>query len=70
MGLDPVAGVLNADQIIEYSKRLSAVVKSSLDSSNFSLVIGGDCSILLGCAHALKSAGRYALFFWVVIRIT
>jgi len=63
MELDPQTGVLNADQIIEYSKSLSAVVKSSLDSSNFSLVIGGDCSILLGCAHALKSPGRYALFF-------
>ena len=63
MELDPVAGVLNADQIIEYSQKLSAAVKSSVNSGIFSLVIGGDCSILLGCAHALRSSGRYALFF-------
>src|SRR3954452_22402162 len=50
MIVDPVSGVLNADRVAEYSKKLSTVIRSANKQHDFLLVIGGDCSILLGCA--------------------
>jgi len=63
MKLDPVSGVLNADEIVDYTRKLSAAIQPVIGKNDFVLVVGGDCSILLGCAHALKTSGRYALFF-------
>jgi arginase len=55
--------VRNADDIVSYSKTLSEQIKTALNAGQFPLVIGGDCSILIGCALALKSIGTYGLFF-------
>ena len=63
MKLDPVSGVLNADEVVDYTRKLSAAIQPAIGKNDFALVVGGDCSILLGCAHALKTSGRYALFF-------
>jgi len=61
--LDEISGVRNADQIVEYAKGQSQILEKVLSENNFPIVIGGDCSILIGNSLALKNAGTYALFF-------
>jgi arginase len=63
MHLDEDTGVRNADAIVNYSKLLSFEIQNAINTGYFPVVIGGDCSILIGCAHALKSKGKYGLFF-------
>ena len=63
MHLDKESGVRNADDIVSYSQTLSKEIKTTLNAGQFPLVIGGDCSILIGCALALRSMGNYGLFF-------
>jgi arginase len=60
---DASTGVLNPGGIREFSLRLADRVAFSLDSNRFPLVLGGDCSILLGTALALRRRGRFGLFF-------
>lgn len=57
------AGVLNADSLRSYSGNLADAIGHVLDRDAFPLVLGGDCSILLGSALALRRRGRYGLFF-------
>ncbi|HEX4849440.1 MAG TPA: arginase family protein, partial [Puia sp.] len=63
MDLDEEAGVRNADKIILFSKELSQELQNNIELNLFSLVIGGDCSILIGCGLGLKSLGQYGLIF-------
>jgi arginase len=63
MHLDEESGVRNADDIVSYSKTLSEEIKTTLNTGQFPLVIGGDCSILIGCALALRSIGNFGLFY-------
>ncbi|MER7665339.1 arginase family protein [Streptomyces sp. NPDC096193] len=60
---DPVSGVLNAAAIARYSGELADVVAGVLDQGDFPVVLGGDCSILLGNLLALRRRGRYGLLF-------
>ncbi|MFB8142432.1 arginase family protein [Streptomyces parvus] len=60
---DPDTGILNPDGIARYSVRLADAVGGVLDSGRFPLVLGGDCSILLGNLLALRRLGRYGLLF-------
>ena len=52
-------GVFNAVAMSGYSRRLGRL----LDAGRFPLVLGGDCSIVLGAALALNRPGRYGLAF-------
>lgn len=61
---DSSTGVLNLDGIRTFSFRLAERVASTLDLGRFPLVLGGDCSILLGSALALRRRGRFGLFFF------
>lgn len=63
MDLDEISGVRNADQIAEYAKEQSLVLERVLSENKFPIVIGGDCSILIGNSLALKNTGEFALFF-------
>jgi arginase len=63
MHLDEQSGVRNADAIVEYSKTLSEQIIAALNADEFPIVIGGDCSILIGCTLGLRSIGSYGLFF-------
>jgi len=63
MHIDAETGVRNADAIVSYSKNLALTVQDTLAKNNFPLVIGGDCSILIGCMLGAKKQGKYALFF-------
>jgi len=61
--IDPSTNIRNASAIREYSVQLADRVGSMLDEQRFPLVLGGDCSILLGPALALRRRGRYGLLF-------
>jgi arginase len=59
--LDPATGVRNGDAIGGYSVALADRLGRLLDGGAFPLVLGGDCSILLGAMLALRRRGRYGL---------
>ena len=60
---DPETGILNPAGLVEYSRRLADAVLPELQRGRFPIVLGGDCSNLIGCALALRRMGRYGLFF-------
>jgi arginase len=60
---DVPTGVLNPDGIRTFSLSLAERVAFTLDLGRFPVVLGGDCSILIGAALALRRRGRFGLFF-------
>ncbi|MGO8088353.1 arginase family protein [Rhizobium leguminosarum] len=60
---DPETGILNARAIAAWSPNLAAAVEAVLDSGRFPVVLGGDCTILMGSMLAFRRRGRYGLFF-------
>jgi arginase len=60
---DASTKILNPDGIRSFSLSLAERVAFSLDLGRFPLLLGGDCSILLGAALALRRRGRFGLFF-------
>ena len=60
---DPETGLLNATALVEYSGALADVLGATFDRAVFPVVLGGDCSILLGSLLALRRRGRYGLLF-------
>lgn len=54
---------LNALAIADYTRKLAEAVAPLLDAGAFPVVLGGDCSIVLGPALALHRRGRYGLLF-------
>src|SRR5258706_10335013 len=61
--LDPATNIRNAQSIRKYSVVLAQEIKKSITDKHFPLVLGGDCSIMLGGMLALKQLGEYGLFF-------
>lgn len=61
--IEPETGVRNGAAIRGYSARLAELVGREIKSDKFALVLGGDCSILLGSMLALRKLGRYGLVF-------
>ncbi|MEV0841398.1 arginase family protein [Actinocatenispora sera] len=64
----PGDGVNQADQVADYAVRLAERLAMLLAGDAFPVVLGGDCSILLGSALALRRRGaedgtRYGLVF-------
>lgn len=60
---DAQTKTLNARAIAQWSPRLADATGAVLDRGEFPLVLGGDCSILLGTALALRRRGRHGLLF-------
>ena len=60
---DEVTKLLNPIAIKDYSIRLAETVKYVLHNNKFPIVLGGDCSIVIGNVLALRHLGRYGLFF-------
>lgn len=60
---DTTTLTLNAAGIASYSRALADAVGAVLDQGEFPIVLGGDCSILLGSMLALKRRGRFGLLF-------
>lgn len=63
MDLDAESNVRNADKIVAYAIEQSELLTVKLKENAFQLIIGGDCSILIGSAISLKLKGNYGLFF-------
>jgi len=65
--VDAGTGIRNAASILEYSTSLATEIGLLLDRHACPIVIGGDCSILLGSMLALRRPGsvdrRYGLLF-------
>lgn len=63
MDIDQESGVRNAGAIAAYSEKLADRVREAVEKDIIPIVIGGDCSILIGSALGLRSTGRhYGLF--------
>jgi arginase len=60
---DKVTLVMNPHTIKAFSIRLANKVTEALKIDKFPIVLGGDCSILIGCMLALRRIGRFGLFF-------
>ncbi|MFE0677080.1 arginase family protein [Streptomyces sp. NPDC058867] len=54
-------GVFNAAALASYTVRLADRVQEHVRAGDFVLMLGGDCSIQLGAALALRRLGRYGL---------
>lgn len=63
MKMDEDTGVRNSDAIIGYAKEQAKLLGKVFEESPFPVIIGGDCSIIMGSAMALKKKGNYALFY-------
>jgi arginase len=60
---DADSNLLNPHGIAAVAHDVAAAVDEALDSGRFPVVLGGDCSILLGPLLALRRRGRYGLVF-------
>ncbi|MFJ9446159.1 arginase family protein [Kitasatospora sp. NPDC101235] len=57
----PATRIRNGVTIREHTLRLGEAVREALAASRFPVVLGGDCSILLGCLLGARSEGRCGL---------
>jgi arginase len=60
---DRTTEILNPRGIAAVALRTADAVSAALGSSRFPVVLGGDCSIVLGPLLALRRRGRYGLAF-------
>ena len=60
---DMVTGLLNPSGLRDYAHQLAAATGVVLDGGEVPVVLGGDCSILLGNLLALRRRGRHGLLF-------
>ena len=60
---DPETETLNAAALAAWSPQLADATERVLDEGDFPIILGGDCSILLGTTLALRRRGRYGLLF-------
>jgi arginase len=60
---DPATGLLNPAGLRDYARQLADATGEVLDGGEKPLVLGGDCSILLGNLLALNRRGRFGLLF-------
>lgn len=61
--IEPVTGTKNGEAIRSFSVDLAERVGKVVGSGRFPLVLGGDCSILVGSMLALRRIGRFGLVF-------
>lgn len=60
---DPITKCLNPIAIHDFSLSLMRETENQISKSFFPLVLGGDCSILIGIMAGLKNKGNYGLIF-------
>lgn len=63
MELDKESKVLNAEAIIDYAQKQADLILDNHQENVFNIMLGGDCSILIGTALALKKLGNFGLFY-------
>jgi arginase len=60
---DPITKCLNPGAIRDFSLGLKKEIANHIRKSTFPLVLGGDCSILIGIMAGLKAKGNYGMIF-------
>lgn len=60
---DPQTKVMNPQSLRNYSVCLADGIEALLDDGEFPVVLGGDCSLLLGAMLALRRRGRYGVLY-------
>jgi arginase len=60
---DPKTHMLNPQGLVAYTQILAREVWNMIEDKQVPILLGGDCSILLGPALALRERGRYGLLF-------
>ncbi|MNQ99148.1 Arginase [compost metagenome] len=60
---DTETQILNVNSLVEYAREQAYLINNLLTQNKFPFILGGDCSILLGSAIALKQKGNYGLFY-------
>jgi arginase len=60
---DPASDVLNPGGVAAVARDTADAVAAALDGGRFPVVLGGDCSVMLGGLLALRRRGRYGLAF-------
>jgi arginase len=60
---DPRTKVMNPQALHDYSRSLADEVQAIVDNGEFPIVLGGDCSLLLGTMLALRRRGRYGVLY-------
>ena len=60
---DVTTGLLNPTGLRDYAHQLASATGEVLDGGEVPIVLGGDCSILLGNLLALRRRGRHGLLF-------
>lgn len=60
---DPTTLIMNADAIKVYSIQLAKLVNTEIAKMSFPIILGGDCSIIIGALLGLRHNGRHGLFF-------
>ncbi|WP_228435699.1 arginase family protein [Chryseobacterium pennipullorum] len=63
MDFDNESKVRNADGIIDYARQQAELIVGNYKKDTFNIILGGDCSILIGNAIALKKLGNFGLFY-------
>ncbi|MDJ1132691.1 arginase family protein [Streptomyces iconiensis] len=59
----PGDGVFHAGALAAYARRLADRVEQHVRAGDFTVVLGGDCSIVLGSSLGLRRVGRYGLAY-------
>jgi arginase len=62
-GRDPQTMIMNPQALRRYSSVLADAIAEVMDAEEFPVVLGGDCSIVLGAMLALRRRGRYGLLY-------
>jgi arginase len=60
---DAETGLRNPHGLAQYAVALADAIEPVLERGEFPVVLGGDCSILLGCTLATRRRGRAGLLF-------
>jgi arginase len=60
---DLATGLLNPDGLRTVARDLADLTGAAIDAGDVPLVLGGDCSIVLGPLLALRRRGRFGLLF-------
>ncbi|WP_312991891.1 arginase family protein [Chryseobacterium flavum] len=63
MDFDEETRVRNADGIAGYARKQAEFILRNYNKNIFNIILGGDCSILIGNAVALKKLGKFGLFY-------
>ncbi|MBS4007633.1 MAG: arginase family protein [Clostridium sp.] len=60
---DPETKIINPCQVHDYSIQIADAVEKDCAAGYFPLLLGGDCTILIGAMLAMKRKGKCGLFF-------